>query len=190
MLALLAGAQSVPPPVEQVQADCRAPTYATDMLVCGDYDLRSRDAEMGALTGRVGRTALDGLEPFIEPQAAWFRRRSRCAFETDHRQCAADAYEERTVVLLMLLEPDDVEAPSYSCRGPAGLKAVILRNRALVLTASEKRVGVAMQRFEHSEWRPYALLEGTIDEPSVHVVGSPLIPCISSSNRRAPSSDE
>lgn len=39
-------AQTVPPPGGQVSADCAAPVYATDQLVCADPGLRALDAQM------------------------------------------------------------------------------------------------------------------------------------------------
>ncbi|RJF85651.1 hypothetical protein D3876_17265 [Sphingomonas cavernae] len=180
--ALVFWAQAaVPPPQEQLQANCAAPAYATDMLVCDDYDLRARDAEMGAMLTQLDATPVTGLPPLIEPQAEWFKRRSRCAFKENHRQCTADAYEERTILLRTLLEPDGAEAPRYRCAAswlPEGAEARILRKRALVIWSKGKRIGVAMQRFEHSDWRPYALLEGTFEQPEVVGSGTSKMKCI------------
>jgi hypothetical protein len=35
-MLLAPGVAAVPPPVEQVTADCKAPVYASDHLVCSD----------------------------------------------------------------------------------------------------------------------------------------------------------
>jgi uncharacterized protein len=58
-LALLAGeplsgaAGTVPPPAFQVAADCRAPNYASDVVVCGDPTLLRLDNRMREMLGGV-----------------------------------------------------------------------------------------------------------------------------------------
>jgi uncharacterized protein len=83
-------AAAVPPPPAQVTADCDAPSYASDQLVCADAELRGLDrllakriAERGAREN--GITGNDG-------DLEWFRRSRRCAFEADHRDCLRTAY--------------------------------------------------------------------------------------------------
>lgn|GEM_PF-3694496 len=97
-LAGYAAGQSVPPPVEQISADCRSAVYATDQLVCADATLRALDAEMrglwtrAALAGQVSDTDFSA-------QSDWFRQRSLCAFEADHRRCALTVYSQRIAEL-------------------------------------------------------------------------------------------
>jgi uncharacterized protein len=60
LVAMLCGslamvAHAIPPPLEQVAADCVAPTYATDQLVCADAELKEMD--------RVMRERLATLDP-------------------------------------------------------------------------------------------------------------------------------
>lgn len=87
---------AVAPPTNQTSADCAAPTYATDMLVCDDPQLLALDAELA----RLWAEADPGGDPVAaEAQAAWFRERSLCAFEEDHRGCAEAAYRARIEVL-------------------------------------------------------------------------------------------
>ena len=89
---------AVAPPTDQTTADCAAPTYATDMLVCDDPDLRALDAELARLWAQV--EAGSGGDPAAaEAQAAWFRERSLCAFQEDHRGCAEAAYRARIATL-------------------------------------------------------------------------------------------
>jgi uncharacterized protein len=98
VVALSESAPPIAPPVEQVTADCTAPTYATDRLVCADPELRALDAELAHLwagaqaAGRVAASAQS-------VQAAWFRRRSLCAFHDDHRGCVEGAYRARIAEL-------------------------------------------------------------------------------------------
>jgi uncharacterized protein len=98
-------AQGVPPPVSQVSADCVAPVYATDLLVCSDATLRALDAQLQRLWFMAeGRHRLDDAERAA--QAEWFRNRSLCAFDADHRACAVTAYHGRIATLLALLDAD------------------------------------------------------------------------------------
>jgi uncharacterized protein len=88
----------IAPPVEQVSADCTAPTYATDRLVCADPGLRALDAELERLWARAeaaGRVAVS----VQQAQADWFRQRSLCAFRDDHRGCVEGAYRARIAEL-------------------------------------------------------------------------------------------
>jgi uncharacterized protein len=95
ILALTLLAQAVPPPAEQVTADCARPIYATDQLVCRDAELRALDLQLAQ-----SLTAFDAApSPWLEAQSAWFKRRSRCAFQADHRTCAVWAYRERLKVV-------------------------------------------------------------------------------------------
>jgi uncharacterized protein len=100
IIALWCGAQTpmaqpVPSPVSQVSADCAFPVYATDMLVCADPVLRGLDAEMLELWNQVAAVH----KRWQAEQEAWFRRRSLCAFDPDHRACAMTAYRERIIAL-------------------------------------------------------------------------------------------
>jgi uncharacterized protein len=89
---------SIAPPTEQMTADCAAPTYATDMLVCEDPDLSALDEEVARLwTERAAGSGGDAAA--VEAQASWFRERSLCAFEADHRGCALAAYQARLAEL-------------------------------------------------------------------------------------------
>jgi uncharacterized protein len=103
LLLLMAGADPasaqpapVPPPLEQLQADCTRPQYASDTLVCGDAELRAADADVAALASTPPSLAADAI---WEDQASWLRRRSLCAFKTDHRDCLVAAYADRLAVL-------------------------------------------------------------------------------------------
>lgn len=92
----------VPPPLEQLQAECTRPQYASDTLVCGDAELRAADAQVAALASTSPTLAADAK---WEDQASWLRRRSLCAFETDHRGCLIAAYADRRAVLAAIAHP-------------------------------------------------------------------------------------
>lgn len=95
LLALSATAlaqMSVPPPATQTTADCARPVYASDQLVCGDTELRQLDARLAAI---LDMPAAANGSALIESDDQWFKRRSRCAFETDHRACLLQSYRDR-----------------------------------------------------------------------------------------------
>lgn len=90
---------ATPPPLEQIAADCAAPTYASDMLVCGDPFLRSLDARIREAWAAVDVAAVVASGGWVEAQAAWFKRRSLCALIDKHTECLQAAYVERIAVL-------------------------------------------------------------------------------------------
>lgn len=90
---------AVPPPPEQVAADCETPTYASDMLVCADPVLRRFDARMREAWAVVDFASVVVPGAWVEAQDAWLRRRSLCAFSERHADCLQAAYVERIAVL-------------------------------------------------------------------------------------------
>lgn len=96
-------AQNVPPPGEQVAADCAAPIYATDQLVCSDATLRALDTQMLRLW-RMAEARHRGNGDGRDAQIAWFRSRSLCAFESDHRACVVTSYHNRIATLRALVD--------------------------------------------------------------------------------------
>jgi uncharacterized protein len=88
VIPALAGA--VPPPSVQLTADCEAPTYASDMLVCEDAGLRELDRSL-ALRIEQREEAETGASA-DESDLDWFRRSRLCAFEPDQRECLVTAY--------------------------------------------------------------------------------------------------
>lgn len=92
----------IPPPPEQVAANCAAPTYASDMLVCADSVLRALDSQMSDAWDSVDFASIVASGAWVEAQDAWFRRRSRCAFSERHADCLRAAYLERIAVLQAL----------------------------------------------------------------------------------------
>lgn len=86
----------VPPPAEQISADCARPIFASDQLVCGDTELRQLDRKLAQTVSQ--NAALRSTE-FIEDGSQWFKRRSRCAFEADHRGCLVAAYQDRITII-------------------------------------------------------------------------------------------
>lgn len=77
-------AGAVPPPPEQLAADCERPTYASDQLVCATPDMLALDRRMSRQLDRVDLDDVERRDPSFEPQSSWLQRRSRCAFSAAH----------------------------------------------------------------------------------------------------------
>lgn len=86
---------ATPPPPPQVTADCKYPTYASDILVCEDGSLLELDS---ALATRIAERTRQ-LPAGYENDEEWFRLSRLCAFETDHRDCLVTAYCQRVKAL-------------------------------------------------------------------------------------------
>lgn len=90
------GPPAVPPPAEQLTANCVAPVFASDQLVCADPELRALDDQLRKIL--AVRAGMQG-EGLAESDYQWFLRRSRCAFQEAHRACLLQAYQERLALL-------------------------------------------------------------------------------------------
>jgi uncharacterized protein len=150
-LAGAAGAQPspVPPPAEQQTADCAAPVFATDQLVCSDPALHALDSELAAQLAE----APEPSSRWIEPQRQWFSRRSRCAFAEDHGACAEAAYRER----LALFAPLSPEAKTLaaSCGVPEIASIVVKGDQTILLDQNGNVRGMAGNSAAKGSWRPY-----------------------------------
>jgi hypothetical protein len=67
----IAPTAAVPPPTTQIASDCVAPTYASDMLVCEDPELRGLDELLGS-PGAAQPPACEPSDPYVA--AARFSR--------------------------------------------------------------------------------------------------------------------
>lgn len=154
---------AVPPPPEQIAANCEAPTYASDMLVCADPFLRALDAGMSEAWDAVDFASIVAPGAWVEAQDAWFRRRSLCAFYQRHADCLQAAYVERIAVLQALgrvaLRPNR-QGLDASCPGaPWGHSSVRVRaplSGALTIEDSAAHVLAAATPAEPvGAWAPY-----------------------------------
>ena len=140
----------VPPPLEQLQADCTRPQYASDTLVCGDAELRTADAQVAALAGTPPTLAAGAI---WEDQAAWLRRRSLCAFTADHRGCLVAAYTDRRSVLVAASAP---ATQPLRCTGTwqgRSLKgSAIAPDQPITIRENALLLGVATAKSAH--WLP------------------------------------
>ncbi|AYJ84988.1 hypothetical protein D3Y57_02745 (plasmid) [Sphingomonas paeninsulae] len=149
VVATAAQALPVPPPAIQWTADCARPTYATDMLVCGDPELRSMDQNLARMLENRGGD--ETLAPWIEGQADWFRRSRMCAFQADHRECLTAAYSERALVLSLLTS---LPRPLGHCRlQDGGSSQVAEVQGAAILTSEGRTIGV--ETSDTGAWMPF-----------------------------------
>lgn len=164
-------AGAVPPPAEQFTADCENPVFATDQLVCADPSLRRMDAQLAdGMTGFVR-----SMSRWIEPQSAWYLRRSRCAFEAGHRSCAMSAYAERLVVILPLR--NEARSSEATCDDP-GIEAVVVEHDRLVLVGPGQRImGVAPTSLSDRAWKPYLSGVRTGNRLKFTTVGGDVLRC-------------
>lgn len=139
----------IPPPIEQVTADCNRPVFATDQLVCSDPPLRQLDNRLAAAL----RTFDAPAGRWLEPQTQWLLRRSRCAFQADHRQCVELAYAERLAVVRPL-SPHAITA-SADCNDASVRLVAIERDRASLFDATNALLGVGVISTNGDKWAPF-----------------------------------
>ena len=169
--AALGPVSPVPPPPEQVAANCESPTYASDVLACSDPALLALDRQMSTAL-KTARLA-NSLAPssLVEPQDAWFRRRSLCAFSARHAACLRAAYEERLAILDALAVPArDRQPPSLGAicsDAPWSKSQVTIRfteqGAATIVDTDGRVVAAPTRRPPIDDWSPYArfVVDGT-----------------------------
>jgi uncharacterized protein len=140
---------AVPPPPEQQTADCIRPVFATDQLVCRDQALRQLDSQLAAAL----RTFDSPSGIWLEPQTQWFLRRSRCAFQADHRQCVELAYAER-LAIVRPLSPHAVRA-SADCNDASIKMVAIEQDRVSLFDATNALLGVGLTSTTSNIWVPF-----------------------------------
>ena len=185
-------ATAVPPPPEQFTADCLAPTYASDVVVCGDEALLAMDQELRRLyeplheaLETTSAAALLDAQALVESQDAWFRRRSLCAFSERQADCLRAAYEERLRVLEALALQRAQPSPEVIfavCRdapwglGKTGINATQLGE--IVLTTPSGRVlAVAVGGPAPVGWTPFLRQEAEGSQLRLFPLEGPVITC-------------
>jgi uncharacterized protein len=165
ILASLATAQiepavfAVPPPVEQYTADCARPVYASDQLVCSDAELRSLDDRLALLLKDKPMLAQRSGSDFYEAQPAWFKRRSVCAMQVEHRACLAAAYEERIRVIEVVGTNAPVQSRPKRCKLGKRPDAITLfkqrENEVFIASSRNEIIGVAQMPLNTTSWQPF-----------------------------------
>lgn len=151
LLFLAVQVAAVPPPIPQRVADCAAPTYASDQLVCGDEGLLALDRQLATLLAAGPASA----EVAIEPQDDWFRRSRMCARRADHKLCLAAAYGERIAILEALARPETA-TPKWKAAKCGGKPARVARlsDTVFVVNAAGRTSAVSIA-VEDGVWAPY-----------------------------------
>lgn len=146
-------AQAVPPPMEQMTADCDRPIYASDQFICADPDLARQERDL-AVRWRAVEAAMP-KSAWIEDQPAWFKRRAMCAFQTDQGACLRDANAERERLFVAILDPADGALRTARCVGDGRRQTFQLDVRDGVVAAHGEAgfSWIAGQRT--SEWSPF-----------------------------------
>lgn len=140
----------VPPPIVQIRADCARPQYASDTLVCGDPELAALDAEVAGLAATAPARAAAAI---WEDQAEWFRRRSLCAFNANHRDCLIAAYVDRRSVLIAATAPATEKLICTGAwRGLAVTGSLAASGQPVTFRANGALLGVATMK--NSGWQP------------------------------------
>jgi len=160
--SLIGDAHAIPPPPVQAVADCERPTYASDQLVCADASLLALDRELRDLLATVDLPSRVAPASLVEPQEAWFRRRSLCAFSETHAACLKAAYSERIAVVSAVDAASAAvtrSAEAATCdNAPWGSRDVLIRRNsrhtATVMDARATVLAVAFTSARGSDWSP------------------------------------
>ncbi len=162
MPSSISAAHAVPPPPDQVVADCSHPTYASDMLVCGDPELLGLDRQVADALERIRPATVATPASLLETQEAWFRRRSRCAFSAQHAGCLKAAYSERVMVLDVLGQDPRALAQSWDRRhlqrapwGPSEVRSVAAGGPLIVLDDAGHVLAVALDVQPREDWAAF-----------------------------------
>ncbi len=148
------GLAAVPPPPDQTGANCAQPEYATDQLVCANADLLRLDRAMQHL---LSVTPIADDANWIEPQFAWLRRRSLCAFEAAHFACALHAYTQRIAVLAVMAAPAPVHGNAMICADTAVFAAALPGQTLRLFDRAGKLIGFASLAAKPEDgWRSFA----------------------------------
>ena len=158
----IGAAHAIPPPPVQTVADCERPTYASDQLVCADAGLLALDRELRDLLAMVDLPSRVAPASLVEPQEAWFRRRSLCAFSARHAACLKAAYSERIDVVTAVgsasTEATNRFEPATCGDTPWGSSEVLIRRMsgqtATVMDMQARVLAVASVSARGSDWSP------------------------------------
>lgn len=152
-------ASPVPPPVEQLTADCASPVYASDHFVCADAELRSLDRQVAAMLVEKPDLAQRNSSDYFEAQPLWFKRRSLCAMQSEQRACLAAAYAERLRVIELVGSLVPSQPRSKRCQFGktlrAGIGAPARVGELLLLSTRNEVLGVALLENKPMFWKPF-----------------------------------
>ena len=156
-LSLALQQSAVPPPVEQVTANCTAPVYASEHLICSDPELLEQEGRIAGLWRASQETW--SPNPWLEQQDLWFRRRALCAFRTDHRACLSGANAERLSVL-GASQPRGGTAIRVQCTADGNQVSLSMVRSGSALAAYDQQRLVWVATRARPEWTPYVRWDG------------------------------
>lgn len=144
--------RAVPPPLEQVTADCDQPVYASDQFICGDADLSRQERDL-AVRWRAVEAAMPA-SAWIEDQPVWFKRRAMCAFQTDQGACLSGANAERERLFAAIFDTDTALRTAH-CVGDGGRRTLRIEVRDGIVAAYGETglAWIAGQRT--ADWSPF-----------------------------------
>jgi uncharacterized protein len=154
-LAQAATPAAIAAPIEQSTADCTIPTYATDRLVCSNAELSALDQTLARMLTDLPSQARGADNPWLEEQQNWFKRRSLCAFEESHLECARRAYRTREAEMDALASHADDGKPLRCPSLPAASRYTISNEGLMIIRARQGEVLVAAWPEEDKGWRPF-----------------------------------
>lgn len=144
---------AVPPPLEQETADCASPVYASDHLVCGDPELHLLDGRLKTSNHILPAQS----SQFLESAGQWFKRRSLCAFEPNHRACLIEAYTDRLDMIAAIASQSE-KAQKYRCGAPlsksASIEWTVADQIILRELGSDVMIGIASPFTRFNNWVP------------------------------------
>lgn len=151
LLVGIAQQSAVPPPVAQIQANCMAPVYASDQLICSDPELADRERQIADLYHRSDLST----SVWLEPQTDWFKRRALCAFQDRHRACISEANAERLTVLAAATAQPSDDAKTMRCTSPRARQdlTIVRRGNWLIAYDGDRLSWVAGR--SGTIWSPY-----------------------------------
>ncbi len=182
---LVSDAHAVPPPPVQTVADCDRPTYASDQLVCADAALRALDHELRDLLATVELPSRVAPASLVEPQEAWSRRRSLCAFSETHAACLKTAYSER-IALLAMVDPAAAAATrgteAATCdNAPWGSADVLVRRKdrhtATVMDMQARVLAVGFAAVRGNDWSPFVRITTRGATIRLTTLDGPVVEC-------------
>lgn len=175
----MANLAAVPPPLPQQSANCDRPTYASDQLVCTDPQLRTMDGLYRSMLDQQGAISIAAV---WEDNSLWFRRRSRCAFEAEHRDCLVHAYADR--IATIEVARSSVQAASWrqvQCDGPwREIEVRVIRSETenrIVFRDNKAMLAVASPLPSLGPWLPYLGYELQGSNIALHSVAGLRINC-------------
>lgn len=172
---------AVPPPVEQLTANCNSPVYASDQLVCGDIELRALDEQLATKIREKPNLGSREGSIYYEAQSTWFKRRSLCAMKSGHRQCLLEAYAERLRLLDAMGSIASANEALKSCKpGKASDTIKLTRSSSdtiLVANMKGEVIGVAFQQGATKDWKPFMIYEKNQSKALLLSISKPIGKC-------------